>query len=66
MSQEDPAGELERLLDDVTYDITTARSAGLTDVDSLRGALKRAKQRIDAADALAGDVAVKRRRSEDE
>jgi hypothetical protein len=57
----DPREELERILDDLAYQMTAARTAGMGDPEGLRAALKRARDLVAEADALAAMVVAKRR-----
>ena len=61
MSQKEHAVELEGLLDQASYLLTTARSAGLDDIDKLRATLKRIRALAGDADALAASVEGERR-----
>jgi hypothetical protein len=61
MSQKEHAVELEGLLDQASYLLTTARSAGLDDIDKLRATLKRIRALVGDADALAASVEGERR-----
>jgi hypothetical protein len=56
--------ELGSLLDEVSFQITSARWAGLDRVEELRASLKRARDLIADADALAAGVAADRRERE--
>lgn len=48
--------ELDGMLDSVSYELTEARRFGLEDPDRLRRALKKARDHLNHADALAGAV----------
>jgi hypothetical protein len=61
MSQKEPAVELDGLLDQASYLLTTARSAGLDDTEKLRATLKRIRALVGDADALAASVEGERR-----
>ena len=61
MSQKDHALELDGLLDQASYLLTTARSAGLDDIEKLRATLKRIRALVGDADALAASVEGERR-----
>jgi hypothetical protein len=61
MSQKDHAVELDGLLDQASYLLTTARSAGLDDIEKLRATLKRIRALVGDADALAASVEGERR-----
>jgi hypothetical protein len=61
MSQKEHAVELDGLLDQASYLLTTARSAGLDDIDKLRATLKRIRALVGDADALAASVEGERR-----
>lgn len=56
-----PDAELDKILDDVAYELTQARAASLDRPDAMRGALKRAADHISQADALISSVAAARR-----
>ena len=60
------ARELSDLLEEASFQITAARAAGLERVDDLRSAMKKAREVLADADGLAADVAVVRRRSQEE
>ena len=57
--------ELERILDDLAYELTGARTAGLDEPDELRAALRRARDLLAEADGLAAAVGARRSRGED-
>lgn len=61
MSPKDHAAELDGLLDQASYLLTTARSAGLEDIEKLRATLKRIRALVGDADALASSVEGERR-----
>jgi hypothetical protein len=61
MSQKEHAVELDGLLDQASYLLTTARSAGLDDIEKLRATLKRIRALVGDADALAASVEGERR-----
>jgi hypothetical protein len=61
MSQNEHAVELDGLLDQASYLLTTARGAGLDDIEKLRVALKRIRALVGDADALASSVESERR-----
>jgi hypothetical protein len=56
--------ELEDLLDRASYEMTSARAAGLGDIDALRSALRRLSKLVGDADALAQSVNAQRREEE--
>lgn len=58
------ASELAELLEEASFHITQARGAGLERTDELRAALRRARELLVDADALAADVAAARRTEE--
>ncbi|MGH2699830.1 MAG: hypothetical protein ACRDJL_11635, partial [Actinomycetota bacterium] len=64
MPSNDHAAELDGLLDQASYLLTTARTAGLSDTEKLRATLKRIRALVGDADALASSVEADRR-SED-
>jgi hypothetical protein len=49
----DRAGELERLLDELSYQVTAARTAGMARPDAVRAALKRIGKLVADIDSLA-------------
>jgi len=61
MSPKDHAAELDGLLDQASYLLTTARTAGLEDTERLRATLKRIRSVVGDADALAASVEAERR-----
>jgi hypothetical protein len=61
MSQNEHAVELDGLLDQASYLLTTARGAGLDDIEKLRVTLKRIRALVGDADALASSVESGRR-----
>jgi hypothetical protein len=60
MSEQQQADELADLLDKVSYELSSARAAGVGRPDALRAALKRARELVADADALAAAVHVER------
>lgn len=61
----DRSEELHALLEEVSFELSGARAAGLSDLVRLRAALKRARELIGDADALAASVGVERRKDQD-
>lgn len=61
MSPSDRHSELEALLDEASYLLTSARTSGLGDTDALRAALKRIRAIAGDADALAASIDAERR-----
>lgn len=57
------SAEIEELLDAVSYEVTSARAAGLGRPEELRTALKRARELLADADSIASHVAVARNES---
>lgn len=55
--------EIDELLDAVSYEVTSARAAGLSRPEELRTALKRARDLLTDADSIASHVAVARNES---
>ena len=55
--------ELDRLLDAIGYHMTEARTAGLSDPEGVRAALRAAKQKLGEADSLVSHVAAERNKS---
>lgn len=60
----DAQQELVELLDEVAYELTQARAAGLGQPDAMRAALKRVQDLIAQADALVSSDAAARRNNE--
>lgn len=56
MLSSDRSQEFEKLFDDVAYELSSARAAGLARPDEARAALKRARDLIADADTLAAIV----------
>lgn len=63
--REDWNRELGEILESLSYELTAARSAGLGRSDALRAALRRARQLVDEADALAAGVQAEDRDASD-
>lgn len=61
MSPKDHAAELDGLLDQASYLLTTARTAGLGEPEKLRTTLRRLRSVVGDADALASSVEAERR-----
>jgi hypothetical protein len=61
MASAENTAELEALLDQASYQLTSARSAGLSNTEALRGALKKVRALMQDADALASSVEAARR-----
>ena len=61
MTPNDHAVELDGLLDQASYLLTTARTAGLADTEKLRRTLRRLRFVVGDADALASSVEAERR-----
>ena len=64
-SPDDKGAELEEILDEVSYALTSARTAGLERIDDLRSALRRARNLVADADALAVSVSVERTKEDE-
>ncbi|HEV2757201.1 MAG TPA: hypothetical protein VG318_15655 [Actinomycetota bacterium] len=62
MASDDRQRELERIFDDLAYELTGARTAGLAQPDELRAALRRARDLLADADGLAASVGAERSR----
>ena len=58
----DRVRELERILDALAYELTGARGAGVDRPDELRARLRRARDLLADADALAGALGAERRK----
>lgn len=56
--------ELEGILDEISYELTSARTAGLDRPDALRASLRRARDLVADADSLASTVAAAQRDEE--
>lgn len=56
MNSSDRSREFEKIFDDLTYELSSARAAGLERPDEARAALKRARDLIADADTLAAIV----------
>jgi hypothetical protein len=65
MSDQSHADEFADLLDRVSFELSSARAAGIGRPDEVRAALKRARNLVADADALASEADA-RRRSEGE
>ena len=61
MSPNDHSAELDGLLDQASYLLTTARTAGLADTEKLRLTLRRLRSVVGDADALASSVEAEQR-----
>lgn len=53
--------ELESILDDLAYELTGARTAGVEQPEILRAALRRARDLLADADGLAAAIGAQRR-----
>ncbi len=58
----DQQRELETILDDLAYELTGARSAGVQQPEILRAALRRALDLLADADGLAASIGAQRSR----
>jgi len=56
--------EFEQLLDDLSYAITAARSAGLEDIEKLRGIVRKIRDMGADLDGLAGSIAAEKQAAE--
>lgn len=56
--------EMEALLEDLSYEITAARSTGLEDPDKLRGIVRRIRDIGADLDGLAGSIVAERQAAE--
>ncbi|MGH2754091.1 MAG: hypothetical protein ACRDLB_06615 [Actinomycetota bacterium] len=61
---DDQAIELADLLDKVSYELSSARAAGISRPEELRAALKKARELVSDADALAQAAGAQRREDE--
>lgn len=57
--------ELEGILDDISYELTSARTAGLDRPEQLRSSLRRARDLVADADSLASVAAAAQREEQD-
>ncbi len=64
MPSRDQQGELESLLDELAYELTGARTAGVGQPEVLRAALRKARDLLAHADALAASIGAERTRGE--
>jgi hypothetical protein len=60
MATRDHQRELERIFDDLAYELTGARTAGVDQPDELRAALRRARDLLADADGLAASIGAER------
>lgn len=60
MASDDRQRELERIFDDLAYELTGARTAGIAQPDELRAALRRARDLLADADGLAAAIGAER------
>ncbi|MDQ3914019.1 MAG: hypothetical protein M3323_01625 [Actinomycetota bacterium] len=64
MASRDQQRELERIFDALSYELTGARTAGVAQPDEVRAALRRARDLLADADALAASIRAERSRGE--
>ncbi|MQA99212.1 MAG: hypothetical protein GEU78_02795 [Actinobacteria bacterium] len=64
MESDDRASEFDRILEDLSYELTSARAIALSDPDSLRVMLRRMRDLIADADSLASGLGAERRKAE--
>jgi hypothetical protein len=64
MEPDDRASEFDRILEDLSYELTSARAIGLSDPDRLRVMLRRMRDLIADADSLASGLGAERRKAE--
>lgn len=62
MARGDRQRQLEAILDDLAYELTGARTAGVHQPDVLRAALRRARDLLADADGLAASIGAERLR----
>ncbi len=62
MASTDRRQELEGILDELAYELTGARTAGIGQPEELRRALRRARELLADADALAASIGAERLR----
>jgi hypothetical protein len=66
MTQEDRATELEHALEEISYQVTAARTAGTENPTELRASFKRLRQLVNDGEALAATVEAERLKAHDE
>jgi hypothetical protein len=66
MRQEDRATELERALEEISYQVTAARTAGVGDPTKLRASFKRLRQLVNDGEAFAATLEAERLKARDE
>lgn len=59
-------GQIETALDDITYAVTGARTAGLEQPDRMRAALRKIRSLVDDADSLVSHLVAERTQTGDE
>ena len=64
MSSDPRRREMEVLLEDLSYAITAARSAGMDDIDRLRGILRNIRDIGADLDGLAGSIVAEKQAAE--
>lgn len=64
MKAEDATPEFERLLDSLSYELTSARAKGLADPREARDILRRMRDLIANADSLASSVGAEKLKAE--
>ena len=64
MSSDPRRAEMEVLLEDLSYAITAARSAGLDDIDRLRAILRKIRDIGADLDGLAGSIVAEKQAAE--
>lgn len=62
MTSADQQRELERIFDELAYELTGARTAGVAQPEILRAALRRARDLLADADGLAASIGAERLR----
>lgn len=55
------ARELDRILEELSYELTAARTAGVAEPDELRATLRRARDLLAEADGLAASIGAEHR-----
>jgi hypothetical protein len=64
MSSDPRRREMEVLLEDLSYAITAARSAGMDDIDRLRGIVRKIRDIGADLDGLAGSIVAEKQAAE--
>jgi hypothetical protein len=66
MTETDRATELERSLEEISYQVTAARTAGVNNPSELRNAFKRLRQLVNDGEAFAATLEAERLKAREE